>query len=74
MKAITQYIYDLIFLVFISRKLQLSSVVILFLSPVANELQSPGVSPCIVAHLQALFVQNVILHLLCTIPRSPVGS
>ena len=49
MKAITQYIYDLIFLVFISRKLQLSSVVILFLSPVANELQSPGVSPCIVS-------------------------
>ncbi|KAK2174042.1 hypothetical protein NP493_828g00005 [Ridgeia piscesae] len=47
--------YDLIFLVFISRKLQLSSIIrILFLCPVPNQLQSRGVSPCIVTHLQAL--------------------
>ena len=45
----------MIFLVFISRKLQLSSIVrILFLCPVPNQLQSRGVSPCIVTHLQAL--------------------
>ena len=47
--------YDLILLVFISRKLQLSSIVrILFLCPVPNQLQSRGVSLCIVTHLQAL--------------------
>ena len=44
MKGITQDIYELIFIVFISRKLQLSSIVrILFLCPVPNHLQSRGV-------------------------------
>ncbi|KAK2177151.1 hypothetical protein NP493_616g02003 [Ridgeia piscesae] len=47
--------YDLIFLVFISRELQRSSIVrIVLLRPVLNQLQSRGVSPYIVTHLQAL--------------------
>jgi len=50
-KAIAQDIYDLLFHVPISRKLQLSSVVtILSLCPVASQLQSCGVLPCIVTH------------------------
>ena len=54
-KATTSDIYDLIFQVFISRKLQLSSVVrISLLCPVPNQLQSRGVSPYIVTHLHAL--------------------
>ena len=54
-KAITQGIYDLIFIIFITRKLQLSSLVRIYLMcPVPNQLQSRGVSPCIVTHLQAL--------------------
>ena len=45
-KKVTQNIYDLVFLVSTSRKLQLSSIVrILFLCPVPNQLQSRGVSP-----------------------------
>ena len=47
----------MIFVVFISRKLQLSSVVrISLLCPVTNQLQSRGVLPCIVTHLQALLL------------------
>ena len=46
-KSITQDIYDLIFLIFISRNLQLSSIVrISFLCPVPNQVQSREVSPC----------------------------
>ena len=45
----------MILLVFISRKLELSSIFrILFLCPVPHQLQSRGVSPRIVTHLQAL--------------------
>ena len=54
-KDITKYIYDFIFLVFINRKQQLSYFVrILFLCPAPNQLQSRGVSPRIVIHLQAV--------------------
>ena len=54
------------FPVFIGRKLQLSTIVIiLFLCPALNQLQSRGVSPCIVTHLQALFG---------TLPLTPAAS
>ena len=52
--------YGLIVLVFLSLKLQLSSIVrMLFLCPVPNQIQSREVSPCIVTHLQALYAMYV---------------
>ena len=48
--------YDLIVLVFICRKLQLSSIVrIVLLCPVPSQPQSRGVSPCIVTHLLQVY-------------------
>ena len=59
-KKVLQDIYDLIFLVFICRKVQMSSIVrILFLCPVPNQLQSRGVWPFIVTHLQALLTLSL---------------
>ena len=55
----------LIFLVFISRKLQLSSIECYSCDQSPNLLQSRGVSPCIVTDLQALLVasmSNVEVH------------
>ena len=47
--AVAQDIYHLIFLLFVSRKLQLSSVAIV---SCPHQLQSRGVSPCIVTHTE----------------------
>ena len=44
----------MIFLIFISRKLQLSSIEYYSNDQSPNQLQSRGVSPCIVTHLRAL--------------------
>jgi len=63
MKGIIQDIYVLIFLVFISRKLQLSSIEYYSCDYYRNQLQSRGVSPCIVPDLQALLGQAI--YILC---------
>ena len=55
-KGITQDIYVLIFLIFISRKLQLSSIEYCSCDRSPNQLQSRRVSPCIVTHLRALLL------------------
>jgi len=69
MKGIIQDIYVLIFLVFISRKLQLSSIEYYSCDHYPNQRQSRGVSSCIVPDLQALLGQAIlyIIYIYCVI-------